>query len=352
MSENSLIVKQPGSTKINLDVIQAAIREWRPLMKELIIGGRKLTDEQIDGRLMFAAVNDLNPFTEVHTITDASGKTMAHCMAINGLRRKNQEQVGPSVEIMTEFVEITGEALKKFPGALIGYECRLRDGQSYTQWQRRMVEIGKAAREAMGNSLTFQELIALTGPAPVYVGIGIFYQDELNAYKDKNFNPAERAKKRAEVNARHHRWPTETPIYDGAPGDVIEGAYQDEKQSEPEKPQVESTPAEIISVLYNEPRSPDWPIELAPEDHEPIVESPAAPAPAVPAPMSLETAEAVTNSDGVRYGDLDSVSLSHMTIGIGKGLKKADLTPEQREEYQYKLAAIKTILSSRNKKEK
>jgi len=74
------------------------------------------------------------------------------------------------------------------------------------------------------------------------------------------------------------------------------------------------------------------------------------PAPEVSAPISITAAEAVTNSDGVRYGDLDNETLSHMTIGIGKGLKKADLTPEQREEYQYELAAIKTILSSRNRK--
>jgi hypothetical protein len=63
--------------------------------------------------------------------------------------------------------------------------------------------------------------------------------------------------------------------------------------------------------------------------------------------MTIERACAVENSEGVRYGDLDSEKLSLMTIGIGKGLAKNGLTEEQRETYQMKLDAIKTILQAR-----
>lgn len=66
------------------------------------------------------------------------------------------------------------------------------------------------------------------------------------------------------------------------------------------------------------------------------------------AAMTLETAEDITNSDGVRYGDLDSEKLAAMTIGIGKAMNKTGLTPEQRETYQLKLDAIATILQARN----
>lgn len=69
---------------------------------------------------------------------------------------------------------------------------------------------------------------------------------------------------------------------------------------------------------------------------------------APPATMTLETAKAVTNSDGVPYGEIDSESLSNMTIGIGRALNKPNLTPEQRNTYAMKQDAIKVILTSRN----
>ena len=64
--------------------------------------------------------------------------------------------------------------------------------------------------------------------------------------------------------------------------------------------------------------------------------------------MTVETACAVTNSEGEFYGQLDNEKLSAMTIGINKGLKKPNLTDEQRDEYLMKLDAIKVILQARN----
>jgi len=64
------------------------------------------------------------------------------------------------------------------------------------------------------------------------------------------------------------------------------------------------------------------------------------------ATMTLETAKAVTNSDGVKYGDLDSETLSNMSIGIGKVINKQEFE-DKRDEYQMKLDAIKVILQSR-----
>lgn len=64
--------------------------------------------------------------------------------------------------------------------------------------------------------------------------------------------------------------------------------------------------------------------------------------------MDLATAEAVTNSEGVRYGDLDNAKLSYMTNSISKALKKEGKTIAEKEEYQLKLDAIATILAARN----
>lgn len=64
--------------------------------------------------------------------------------------------------------------------------------------------------------------------------------------------------------------------------------------------------------------------------------------------MTLDMAATVTNKEGMPYTDIDSETLSNMTIGINKALKKPSLTAEQIAEYQFKLDAIAVILESRN----
>ena len=62
--------------------------------------------------------------------------------------------------------------------------------------------------------------------------------------------------------------------------------------------------------------------------------------------MSLETANKVTNRDGEHYGNLDDEKLSFMSGSLISSLKD-ELSPEEREERQFKLDAIKVILTSR-----
>lgn len=89
------------------------------------------------------------------------------------------------------------------------------------------------------------------------------------------------------------------------------------------------TADELIDLIYG-PEPPEDPREPTP----------------APARMSLEAARAVTNRKGERYGDLPREKLAMMANGILKGLKNPDISAEQREEYQYKLDAIRTILAS------
>jgi len=63
--------------------------------------------------------------------------------------------------------------------------------------------------------------------------------------------------------------------------------------------------------------------------------------------MTIERAYAVTNSEGVRYGELDNETLANMTIGINKGLKKPDLPEDKRQVYLMKQEAIKVLLQAR-----
>ena len=65
--------------------------------------------------------------------------------------------------------------------------------------------------------------------------------------------------------------------------------------------------------------------------------------------MSYETASQIKDSKGVLYTDKTNEELSNMSIGIGKALKKPDLTDEKRDAYQMKQDAISTILTVRNR---
>ena len=60
------------------------------------------------------------------------------------------------------------------------------------------------------------------------------------------------------------------------------------------------------------------------------------------------TAEDELNSKGVRYGDIDTETLSHMANSIKKAMKDNGHDDEKMAEYSRKLDAIKIILSHRS----
>jgi hypothetical protein len=88
--------------------------------------------------------------------------------------------------------------------------------------------------------------------------------------------------------------------------------------------------------------------EVRPEQHQPAVvdyppDMPADPAP-IPqaAPMTYEQACAVTNRDGLPYGEIPTDKLAHMANSLAKLDKR---TPVQDD----KLLAIQIIMAERNK---
>ncbi len=64
------------------------------------------------------------------------------------------------------------------------------------------------------------------------------------------------------------------------------------------------------------------------------------------ATMDYETAKLVSTSDGKLYGAMDAKQLSAITKSINDALKKNGLTPEQIENYKYKLDAAKVCLAN------
>lgn len=63
--------------------------------------------------------------------------------------------------------------------------------------------------------------------------------------------------------------------------------------------------------------------------------------------MTMETASAIKNRDGVYYTDLDNEKLAYMATELQKKLKANGLSPEKKEEAQMKIDAIRVIIKSR-----
>lgn len=109
----------------------------------------------------------------------------------------------------------------------------------------------------------------------------------------------------------------------------------------------EPTPAEEMSDAFDgEFREIQQPQRQQPAKPKPQTQKSPEPV-AETEPMTIERAYAVTDSKGTPYGEIPSEKLSAKTIGINKGLKKADLTDEERAFYQEKLAAIRVLLQAR-----
>jgi len=64
--------------------------------------------------------------------------------------------------------------------------------------------------------------------------------------------------------------------------------------------------------------------------------------------MSLETAQAITNRDGEKYGDLPVDKLSHMYNSLVDSIRTTQ-PPDEREEKEMKRDAIKVIMEDLNK---
>lgn len=65
--------------------------------------------------------------------------------------------------------------------------------------------------------------------------------------------------------------------------------------------------------------------------------------------ISYESACEITTSKGLKYGEVDSRTLSFMSGSIRKSLAKNHMTPEDKELHHLKLSAIQTILDERSK---
>jgi hypothetical protein len=97
------------------------------------------------------------------------------------------------------------------------------------------------------------------------------------------------------------------------------------------------------SITIEEPET----VTVEAPDDDPVDDALEDAGPEALEPMTIERACTIKDSEGKPYCEIDSDTLSKKTIGISKGLNKADLTEEKRQFYQEKLDAIRVILQAR-----
>ena len=100
--------------------------------------------------------------------------------------------------------------------------------------------------------------------------------------------------------------------------------------------QVIEKPLQNAPVVQQEARTQAQPAQV--DENAAAIEVPA---------LDYEKAKTVTNSKGQLYIDIDTPTLSNMANAITRKLAAKDGTPEETDERQYKLAAIRCILVKR-----
>lgn len=116
----------------------------------------------------------------------------------------------------------------------------------------------------------------------------------------------------------------------------LSGLYTVEEMGQAEN----TTPALPVVVDIKALPEPTYPTEAGDvdrEENEPITPS---------TEKKIEYSE-LTNSDGTRYIDIDTATLSNMFNSMAKALKKDDVTEEYKATAGAKMDAIKAIIASR-----
>lgn len=116
----------------------------------------------------------------------------------------------------------------------------------------------------------------------------------------------------------------------------LSGLYTSEEMGQAENNEVVTVQAVEQKPANNGHRPVEVILDELGYDAEPVEFTPK---------MDIETAKAITTSQGKKYGDLDRDAWLAMDRNISIKLRKEELTPEQRDEYQYKLDALAVLLN-------
>ena len=188
-------------------------------LRGMISNGVKLSDQQVVSLAKFAMIEGLDPLTgECYILTNKEGATMGLMAGIAGARRKAKEALRGG-DYFLYFQEIKDLP----PGVEIGYHVTLRDTESQANYVKRLGDFARLYKEI---GLTPAEAIEQArqdaGNAPIWEAEGFFMASERSDYKDRLYNPREKARKRAEAAVLRKRFGLRFNIGDNGEAGLVE----------------------------------------------------------------------------------------------------------------------------------
>lgn len=329
--QNEIVIKgQQNQT-------QLLARDFASRLRYMIVNGNKLHDSEIYALAQYAAATGLDPFAGECWIIPGKGV----CPGIAGWRKKAQDQLDYEAELAhlngshfwVEY-EIPSQDDCMFDPSKgdIAFVAILRDSVSQSRWRKSIIETTDGFVKMGAKFYDAVELAKqVVGSEPVWTGYGVVFGNE-NFGGNEKFDRKERAKKRAEKVALRKRFPR-IHLPEPSGDDVVDASDYNVVMEQPVQPQMSDQQAKkelgfASDSKADEPAAMQEELDLSPVpiDGEPK--------------MSLEMASTEVNSKGVKYGDLDTKTLSYMYNEFAK--------KEKTEDHIRKMDAIQTILRARN----
>jgi len=308
--KTEIVTKQKAVTFIVQDPARLASR-----LKNLIVNGKKLNDEECLALAQYSVATDLNPFVGECYFLPGIGPGPG----IAGWRKKAEEMMAfeadkariPAAKFWCEYAHNgEGEAHYNPEKGDIAVKAILHDEISRTKWEKRILShFIELIKSQIDKDEAWKLANELAGPEPVWSAVAVVHGTE-NFGATEKYDRYERCCKRAEKLAIRKRFPLiNLPEPVGFDENYIDAEVRD-----------------IPEQLPPEPPQPD------PQKSNGNGK----------APMTLEEAMNIENRDGKKYGDLSSEDLKYMGRSLGKVENR---TPEQND----KLLAIEIIQKARAK---
>lgn len=193
MTDNAII--RTSEKTLSVFSTRDELKEMGDRLRKMMPSAQQFSDGEALAVAQVALAHGLDPFTgEVWGLKSQDGKWYGVMVGIKGLRKSAlREAIAEDTTYWTEFQRIDpGEAAAA--NTSVVYKCIIRDTKS-------MQAYGKTINILTTAGVPYKEAIAMIGPAPQVVGIGIANTDERS-----KLDIHRRAKKRAESDAIKQRF--------------------------------------------------------------------------------------------------------------------------------------------------
>jgi hypothetical protein len=253
-------IAQKGNQLANVETYgtRKQIQEIAYRLKYLIIGGKKLSDDEAIALAQYSYATGLDPFTGECYYLPGIGPGPG----IAGWRHKADEELEYEMKMAGEkqarfwcdYLQPASDEVRWDPAkGDIAVKVVLHDSLTRTAWERRVLSYYIELKKADVNGESYQTARELAGPEPVWTSVGVVYGVESFGATDK-MPRHERACKRGEKACLRKRFPR---LHLSEPDNFIsEEEYLEGDYEVAENPFKGQTEEELIRGMGYDPDPP------------------------------------------------------------------------------------------------